>query len=231
MGQPPASSSLDLVNHRGQQLSVVSRGSHGAKDGNAGTDTTGAENGTTMMSATAHEVKAAARALRRSLAEHGVAITHSRALELVAHQLGDADWNTTAARLAAPGAGLGAAVPVLRVQDHVPALEFYLDYLGFAVLWEHRFEPGLPVYLRLRREETLLDLSEHHGDGTPGSVVWVPVRDVGALHEELHSRERARLRPGVDTSAPGGPTLSVTDPFGNVLRFCRPNLRTEAQDQ
>lgn len=117
-------------------------------------------------------------------------------------------------------AGTGPAIPVLRILDEAPARAFYLDYLGFAVEWEHRFEPALPLYLRIRRDRTLLDLSEHHGDGTFGSVVWVPVADVTALHADISSRPHPRLRPGIEHDAPGGPTLTVTDPFGNALRFC-----------
>lgn len=156
-------------------------------------------------------------------------IAHSRALEIVAAQLGFADWNTAAARLPARStagpagsAGFGPAVPVLRVHDEALARQFYVDYLGFGVEWEHRFEPGMPLYLRVRRGRAVLDLSEHHGDGTPGTVVWVPVASADALHAELSRRPHARLRPGVDRDAPGGPTIEVIDPFGNVLRLCEP---------
>ncbi|WP_369374059.1 glyoxalase superfamily protein [Promicromonospora sp. Populi] len=34
---------------------------------------------------------------------------------------------------------------MLRIQDETYAREFYVDYLGFSVEWEHRFEPGLPT--------------------------------------------------------------------------------------
>jgi catechol 2,3-dioxygenase-like lactoylglutathione lyase family enzyme len=189
------------------------------------------------------DAKTAARALRRTLAATDVSITHSRALEIVAAQLGFADWNTAFARLpagpsagpeAAPPAGpsaappgpgptdFGCAVPVLRVQDEARAREFYVDYLGFGVEWQHRFEPGLPLYLRIRRGQAVLDLSEHHGDGTPGTVVWVPVASADGLHAELSRRPHARLRPGIDRDAPGGPTIELVDPFGNVLRLCEP---------
>jgi catechol 2,3-dioxygenase-like lactoylglutathione lyase family enzyme len=188
---------------------------------------------------TLSDAKTAARALRRGLADTDVTISHSRALEIVAAQLGFADWNTASARLpagpsAASPAGLsassgpgstdfGRAVPVLRIQDEARAREFYVDYLGFGVEWEHRFEPGLPLYLRIRRGQAVLDLSEHHGDGTPGTVVWVPVAGADALHAELSRRPHARLRPGIDRDAPGGPTIELIDPFGNVLRLCEPS--------
>lgn len=172
------------------------------------------------MDLTLNDAKTAARALRHSLAATGVTITHSRALEIVSQQLGFADWNTASAALSAPGAGSGAAVPVLRIHDETLAREFYLDYLGFGVEWEHRFEPEMPLYLRVRRDETVLDLSEHHGDGTPGGVVWAPVASAATFLADISGRAHPRLRPGIDHEAPGGPTIQVTDPFGNVLRFC-----------
>ncbi|MEH3077115.1 MAG: glyoxalase superfamily protein [Quadrisphaera sp.] len=167
--------------------------------------------------------KAAARALRKDLSARGVDLTHSAALELVAHQLGHRDWNTASALLA-PGEEppqLRAPVPVLRVLDGEVGREFY-SQLGFELLWEHRFEPDLPLYQRLRRDEVVLDLSEHYGDGVPGTVVWVPVRDVRALHAELRPRLWAHQRPGLEEDAPGGPTFTVGDPYGNHLRFCQP---------
>jgi catechol 2,3-dioxygenase-like lactoylglutathione lyase family enzyme len=168
---------------------------------------------------TLDHAKTAARALRRALAATDITISHGRALEIVATQLGFADWNTASAHLSRP-AGLGPAVPVLRVHDETLAREFYVDYLGFSVEWEHRFEPGMPLYQRVRRDQAVLDLSEHHGDGTPGAVVWLPIASATGLNAELSRRPHARLRPGIDRDAPGGPTIEVTDPFGNVLRLC-----------
>ncbi|MEQ3550484.1 glyoxalase superfamily protein [Pseudonocardia nematodicida] len=175
------------------------------------------------MDLTSDDAKAAARSLRADLAEQGIAISHGAALELVAHQLGLRDWNTASAVLGRRDddtAGLGAPVPILRLHRFADVRPFYVDYLGFAVEWEHRFEPGMPLYARLARGATRLDLSEHHGDGTPGSAVWIPVADVGALHRELRRKDHPSVRPGIDRDAPGGPTLAVIDPSGNMLRFC-----------
>lgn len=118
--------------------------------------------------------------------------------------------------------GTGQAVPVLRSFDEERMRACYLDWLGFTLDWEHRFEPGLPLYCQLSREGTRLHLSEHHGDGTPGTVLWIPVRDIAALHDELNAHPRRLMRPGIDPDGPGGPTLTVLDPFGNALRFAQP---------
>ena len=115
----------------------------------------------------------------------------------------------------------GPAVPILRIFDDAEARAFYLDYLGFSVEWEHRFEPDLPLYLRISRSGCLLDLSQHYGDGTPGTSVWIRVADVVSFNDELLQQNHPRSRPGIDRNAPGGPTMTVIDPFSNHLRFCQ----------
>ncbi|WP_136518370.1 glyoxalase superfamily protein [Cellulomonas telluris] len=187
---------------------------------------------TTHPLPTPDRAKAMARALRADLAADGLAVTHSRALELVAHAYGLRDWNALAAAgpVAATGAvpppggpaGVGPAVPVLRVADAPTAYAFYLDVLGCRLDWEHRFEPGLPVYAQVTRGDLRLHLSEHPGDGGYGAVLWVPVADVAALVAQVRERTGGRQRPAVDLDAPGGPTAEVLDPFGNRLRLCTP---------
>lgn len=179
-----------------------------------------------MTSTNTDHAKKLAKLLRADLAAAGYAVPHSLALELTAHQFGARDWNLLAAAVgkspASAPADIGAGVPVLRVMSVAASLPFYVDYLGFTLDWEHRFEPGLPTYAQVSRAQAVLHLSEHHGDGSPNGVVWFPVRDVTALQQELLARPKAPLRPGVDPDAPGGPTLQVIDPYGNVLRFAQP---------
>lgn len=117
---------------------------------------------------------------------------------------------------------VGSAVPVLRVTDMTAAYGFYRDVLGCRVDWEHRFEPGTPVYTQVSRDDLRLHLSEHHGDGVPGAVLWVPVADVEALAAQVRERTGGLQRAAVDPDAPGGPTAEVADPFGNRMRFCTP---------
>jgi hypothetical protein len=171
---------------------------------------------------TLSDAKRMAKALRSTLDTRGTAVSHSEALELVATQLGFRDWNTAAARLE-DAVEISPAIPVFRSFSEEKSREFYLDYLGFTIDWEHRFEPGMPLYMAVTRSKFTLHLSEHHGDGTPGSSAWVPVADVRALHAELRAKRYESLRPGIDPHAPGGPTMDLTDPFGNTLRFCQPD--------
>lgn len=109
-------------------------------------------------------------------------------------------------------------IPILRMFDAGKATEFYVTYLGMTVDWEHRFKPELPLYLQVSRGDLVLHLSEHHGDGTPGTVIYVDTTDVASLHAELRSKEYSHLNPALETDEIGT-HVSVLDPFGNTLRF------------
>ena len=111
------------------------------------------------------------------------------------------------------------AIPVLRVFDQAKAEEFYIGYLGFTTDWEHRFEPDFPRYAQISRSDLIIHLSEHHGDGTPGSVVFVPMHSIREFHAEITARDYRFAKPGLENE-PWGLTVDVTDSFGNQLRFC-----------
>lgn len=109
-------------------------------------------------------------------------------------------------------------IPIMRIFDVARAREFYVDYLGFTVDWEHRFDGVAPLYMQVSRGNIVLHLSEHHGDGTPGSAVYVHATGVEDLHSELHAKDYGYLRPGLNVSD-DGVGLSLLDPFGNELRI------------
>jgi catechol 2,3-dioxygenase-like lactoylglutathione lyase family enzyme len=112
-------------------------------------------------------------------------------------------------------------VPILRIFDVDRARRFYVDYLGFTVDWEHRFTDRAPLYMQVSRGGLVLHLSEHHGDGTPGSVVYVETQNVRAYHAELHGKDYPYLNPGVGVDEIGT-CMTLLDPFGNTLRFNEP---------
>ncbi len=112
----------------------------------------------------------------------------------------------------------GAACPILRSFDEAAAKAFYIDFLGFEITFEHRFEPGTPLYFGVRKGDCDLHVSEHHGDATPGSALRVEVPDVHAYCAELNARQYRNARPGV-TRQPWADDMTVTDPAGNKLIF------------
>jgi catechol 2,3-dioxygenase-like lactoylglutathione lyase family enzyme len=110
-------------------------------------------------------------------------------------------------------------VPIFRIFSLEKAREFYLDFLGFKVAWEHRFEPDAPVFMQVSRGGLAINLSEHHGDGTPGSIVYVHMTGVKALHRELNDKKYRHNRPGLQQQDWGMTELTVTDPFNNRITF------------
>jgi catechol 2,3-dioxygenase-like lactoylglutathione lyase family enzyme len=168
------------------------------------------------------QAKAMAKRLRAALSERGVELPHGQVLDLVARTLEAGDWNTLLPLLATPKPGeieFADAIPVLRIFSVEKATEFYVDYLGLTLDWTHQFEPGMPTYLQVSRSGMRLHLSEHHGDGSPNGVAWIAVDDVEALLAELQSKNYPSMRPGIESDGPGGATIEVIDPFGNVLRL------------
>ena len=114
---------------------------------------------------------------------------------------------------------LGPAIPILRIFDVPKAQEFYCGFLDFAWDWEHCFEPGLPVFAQISRAGLLLFLSEHFGDGTPGTKVLLWMRGLDALHAELGAKHYRHARPGIVQQPWGWRDMAVADPFGNTLVF------------
>lgn len=114
---------------------------------------------------------------------------------------------------------IGPGIPILRIFDEPLARDFYLGYAGFKVDWEHRFEPGMPLYMQVSRDELQLHLSEHVGDASPGARLYIPMQGAEDFHTELSARTWRLLRPGIE-ERPWGRELGLIDPFNNRLTFC-----------
>ena len=114
---------------------------------------------------------------------------------------------------------LNRAVPILRVFDERKAKEFYRDFLGFSVDWEHRFEPNTPLYMQVSRGDVVFHLSEHYGDGVPGTAVMVVMTGIEDYLRELQRKKYKYYRPGIQLQPWNAKELAVIDPFGNRIRF------------
>ncbi len=117
---------------------------------------------------------------------------------------------------------LGPVVPILRMFDIAKAREFYVDFLGFTWDWEHRFDDNAPLYAQISRAGIVIHLSEHHGDGAPGSHITIQTKGIAALHRELTAKKYRYARPGLEDQPWGARTITVADPFANRLTFSEP---------
>ena len=111
------------------------------------------------------------------------------------------------------------AIPILRSFDEAKAREFYLDFLGFSVDFEHRFTPDLPLYMGVSRAGLTLHISEHYGDALPGGAVFIETTGLHDFHAELIAKEYKFLRPGIGDAPWNAWCMNLIDPFGNKLRF------------
>ncbi|MEJ5106753.1 glyoxalase superfamily protein [Chryseobacterium sp. MYb328] len=110
-------------------------------------------------------------------------------------------------------------IPVLRIFDYQKALEFYIDWLGFEIAWEHRFEENMPAYIEVKKENIILHLTEHHGDASPGSSVFIWGEGVSDYHKELIDKNYKYNRPGLEKTFYDAVSFTVNDPFGNKIIF------------
>lgn len=110
-------------------------------------------------------------------------------------------------------------VPILRIFDEEKAKDFYIGFMGFTVDWEHRFGEGMPLYMQVSRENLVLHLSEHHGDSTPGSTVFVRTTNLDDLHADITSKGYRYMNPAIEEVPWNARLMQVIDPFGNKLRF------------
>lgn len=99
-------------------------------------------------------------------------------------------------------------VPILHVRNAREAAEWYAK-LGFEVEGEHRFSPGLPLYLFLARGSIHLHLSEHKGDARPDTLLYFYVHDVDQIATAFDCQV---------VQQPWAHEVSLTDPDGNRIR-------------
>ena len=110
-------------------------------------------------------------------------------------------------------------IPVLRIFDYDKTIEFYVNWLGFKIDWEHRFEENTPIYMQVSLGDIVLHLSEHHGDASPGGNVFVRCEGVKEFHKQLIEKKYKYNRPGLEETFYGSWCVTVNDPFYNKISF------------
>ena len=114
----------------------------------------------------------------------------------------------------------GPITPVLRIFDERKAKEFYAGFLGFSIMFEHRFGENFPLYIGVSLSDCTLHLSEHHGDACPGAHIRIRIDDIDGYITMLSSKDYKFAKPGAPEETPWQTReATVTDPFGNRLTF------------
>jgi catechol 2,3-dioxygenase-like lactoylglutathione lyase family enzyme len=58
---------------------------------------------------------------------------------------------------------ISSAIPLLRIFSEAKAREFYVDFLGFSIDWEHRFQADFPLYPQARKAITKAGTADKPG--------------------------------------------------------------------
>jgi uncharacterized glyoxalase superfamily protein PhnB len=114
---------------------------------------------------------------------------------------------------------LSQPIPIMRIMDEPKAREFYVDFLGFKVDWEHRFDDNAPLYMQVSREGCVLHLSEHFGDAVPGGAIRIDCDEIETLNREFRDKKYKYARPGINETPWNTREISIKDPFGNRVIF------------
>ncbi len=105
------------------------------------------------------------------------------------------------------------AIPFLRIRDASVSAAWYRR-LGFEQVGEvHRFGPGMPAFMAVKRGPMELFLSEHVGDAPRNGLVYLAVADVRPIAGEFNVKIE---------EAPWGFDIEVRDPDGNRIRLGMP---------
>jgi hypothetical protein len=80
----------------------------------------------------------------------------------------------------------------------------------------------MPLYMQVSGHGIVLHLSEHHGDGVPGTAVYFRTSGLREWHGELSAKGYKYLRPGIQEQSWDCWEMTLRDPFGNSLRFNEP---------
>ncbi|ATP55985.1 glyoxalase/bleomycin resistance/extradiol dioxygenase family protein [Pedobacter ginsengisoli] len=112
-------------------------------------------------------------------------------------------------------------IPIFRAFDYAKAIEFYVEWLEAKIVFEHRPEAS-PFYIRVAIQDVEIDLSEHHGDSSPGAKISIQnFKGLQSFHSLLISKSYKYMNPGLEHSEWQANTLEMTviDPFYNKIIF------------
>ena len=110
------------------------------------------------------------------------------------------------------------AIPTFRITDYTKAIQFYIDFLGFKIDWEHQFGESEPIYMQISNNGLILHLSENKRFKT-GVIIFVEANGSEKLRESIVIRKTEYQTPEIITTNWKTRQLEIEDPFGNLMRF------------
>ena len=112
-------------------------------------------------------------------------------------------------------------IPTFKIKDYLKAKQFYVDFLGFKIDWEHRFGPTDPIYMQVSNNGLVLHLTENERFQSR-VIIFVETTGIENFHKILLSNKNNNLIPSISLTNWNTKQLEIEDPFGNLLRFNEP---------
>ncbi|MCA1060709.1 VOC family protein [Rossellomorea aquimaris] len=110
-------------------------------------------------------------------------------------------------------------IPILRIFDIEKAKEFYMDILEYTLDWEHAFETSFPLYMQVSKGNSILHLSEHHGDCSPGAAIRMEVEGIEEFLTGILRKNYRFAKPAIEHTPWKTKEFQIIDPFGNKLIY------------
>ncbi len=107
-------------------------------------------------------------------------------------------------------------IPTFRILDYEKSIQFYVDFLGFNIDWEHRFGETEPVYMQVSKNGLTLHLTENERFQTE-VIVFVKTKGIDSYYLEISKKDPSV--PKVSSTPWQTKQMEIEDPFGNLLRF------------
>lgn len=109
-------------------------------------------------------------------------------------------------------------VPTFRITNYKKAIDFYINFLGFSIDWEHRFGDAEPIYMQISKNGLVLHLSENKRFNK-GVIIFVETKGIDLFRNSLLKIKKGKLIPDIVITNWNTKQLEIEDPFGNLLRF------------
>lgn len=109
--------------------------------------------------------------------------------------------------------------PLISIFDEYKVKEFYVEFFGFEIDFEHRNFDGAPIYMQVSKGECLLLLTEHYGDCSPGCAINIETDELELYRDELAQKKFKYANPGIQQMPWGSNNMAISDPFGNKITF------------
>ena len=119
--------------------------------------------------------------------------------------------------------GIGSSIPVVPMALEDETKEFYLEFLGYEIDWEHRFNSSQnsELYMLIHLGDSVLHLNGHADPDSAPIETRIPVEHLQEYAQFLcQKKSRFGMPQPVDPRYEGKNTdMNIRDPFGNLLTF------------